>query len=199
LQPSLEFVVQNDGDISTGALSVTLTAVDFTITSNECQGKALPGHDSCRIAVRFGPTKIGAAPATLAVAGDPGGRLSASPTGTAEAAPALSLVPRSVTFPDTIVGAASTPVTVTVTNVGDAKAGTSTILQVGIQGELQFRLESTTCGTTLDSGATCEAAVSFRPLSVGSRSASLAVGAVPGGFVACALTGLATAGTTGGL
>jgi Divergent InlB B-repeat domain/HYDIN/CFA65/VesB-like, Ig-like domain len=79
------FAFHNTGQSTTGVLAVTVSDAAFDITSDPCTGLALPtGHD-CTVAVRFKPSAVGPASASIKVTADPGGTatLSLGGTGTA--------------------------------------------------------------------------------------------------------------------
>ncbi len=82
--------------------------------------------------------------------------------------PVVSLLPTSLTFPNTDVGVTSSPKTVTLTNTG---ASTLNITSIAPSGD--FAVESTTCGSTLAAKAKCAVKVTFTPTQAGTRNGTL--------------------------
>jgi archaellum component FlaF (FlaF/FlaG flagellin family) len=85
------------------------------------------------------------------------------------ALPILSLSPTSLTLPDTVVGSASSPLTVTLRNNGDAALSISSIT---INGDFT---ETHTCPGSLVPGDSCTISVTFWPAAVGTRTGTLAI------------------------
>lgn len=83
------------------------------------------------------------------------------------AAPALSLSPANFAFGTVVVGTTPSPVTSTVTNVGNL---TLTISSIAAAGSSDFSISGNTCGSTLASHATCTVSVSFTPTAAVGRS-----------------------------
>jgi hypothetical protein len=100
------FTVTNNGDLPSGAPSVTLAdATQFALGANTCTG-ILASHKTCTIDVDFVPTGVGVMSTTLTVSANPGGTTIASLSGTG-ASKVIVTVKGSgkVTFPDgTMVG-----------------------------------------------------------------------------------------------
>ena len=92
------------------------------------------------------------------------------------AIPQVSLSPGSLNFPDVTVGSTGLPLTVTVTNNRPTRVtfGSPRVAFTGPAAG-DFSLQSTTCLNTLNSGASCNILVAFRPSAGGGRSATLAV------------------------
>ena len=109
-------------------------------------------------------------------------------TAMSAAAPQIVLVPSTVTFSSQQVGTLSGPVTVTVTNTGNAVLIVSSIVTNG-----DF-IETDGCvGTPVVQGATCAIQVRFQPTISGTRTGLLTVyGNVAGGQATAALSGTAT-------
>jgi len=68
------FTITNDGELATGPLSVVKNvstsesaASQFSYTSPDCTGVALPAHGTCHVAVTFAPTIAGSASAVIIV------------------------------------------------------------------------------------------------------------------------------------
>jgi len=102
--------------------------------------------------------------------------LNAFGSGAASPAPAVALSPTSLSFGGQRVGTVSESKTTTLTNSGNAPL---TISSIGVTGANAGEYaQSNTCPSspsTLAAGATCTISVTFAPLAVGSRSASVTI------------------------
>ena len=109
-------------------------------------------------------------------------------TAMSAAAPQILLVPSTVTFSSQQVGTLSAPVTLTVTNTGNAGLSVTSIVTNG-----DF-IESDTCvGTPVAQGGSCTVQVRFQPTAAGARTGLLTVyGNVAGGQATAALSGTGT-------
>ena len=186
------FTVTNTGQVPSGNLATALLgsdALQFTLVSNGCSGAALLAGDSCAIDVRFAPTAAGARSASLTASASPGGGAAAGLTGTGLLPAALSIAPLTQDFGDVVVGAASNPVTFTVTNSGQVPSGVLTTTRSGLDPS-HFTIVSDGCaGAPLPGPGTCAIVVRFTPTAAGARSALLAVSGTPGGSPTASLTG----------
>ena len=87
--------------------------------------------------------------------------------------PGVTISGASVTFNSQLVGTASTPQSVTLTNSGNA---TLNIASVDVTGPNAADFVLThTCGTSVAPGANCAASVTFTPSATGSRTASVKI------------------------
>ncbi len=85
------FTITNSGGSATGTLGVTLSnTTDFSITGENCDGASLAPTSSCQVTVKFAPSAVGSALASLVVQASPGGQASASIGGTGTATVAVS-------------------------------------------------------------------------------------------------------------
>ena len=93
-------------------------------------------------------------------------------TATYNGAPVTSFSPASLAFPSQLLKTTSSPLTETLTNVGQAAL---TITSVGLTGAnaSDYTITSNTCGSSLAIGAKCTVTVTFTPSALGARSASL--------------------------
>jgi len=89
---------------------------------------------------------------------------------TVTGAPAVTLLPTSLTWGGVVVGVKSASKAVTVTNSG---AGTLDITQAGTSGD--FAVSSTTCGSTLAVRKNCNIKITFTPTQLGARSGALTI------------------------
>jgi hypothetical protein len=170
--------VTNGGNanLTIGALSFTGTdPTQFTVTSNGCNVAIAPGA-SCNISVDFRPTTAGAKSATLVLPNHtPNGDLLVPVSGTG-LAPVIGITaPAGLTAFTSAVNVTSAPVTVTVTNTGDANLVVSGVAFGGAN-PTQFVLGTNTCAplpVTLAPAATCTISVAFRPTTTGPKTATL--------------------------
>lgn len=190
-------VVSNLGPTPVSNFAVALggaNAAAFTIVNNGCAGVTLAIDASCTVRVNFAPSAteaLGAKTATLTVGHD-GLRspvtVSLSGTVITSAVPALAVTPASLAFGSIAVGATSATQTVTVRNSGTAPMRLSGLAIGGANGD-QFRFvgssSATACPITgvaatanINGGATCTFTVAFRPTLIGTKAASIVVGAI---------------------
>ena len=159
---------------NTGAASLMITNVsiagDFAQTDN-C-GTSLSAGGNCTINVSFKPTASGSRTGTLSIADN----TSSSPqnvalvgTGTSAPAPVASWSPSTLTFSSTTVGATSSPLSVTFSNIGNAPL---TISSVSTSGDFA---QTNTCGSSVAAGANCVISVSFKPTASGTRTGTLSI------------------------
>jgi hypothetical protein len=142
---------------------------------NDCplSPSTLAPKSSCTIMATFTPLSEGAQAAFISITDDASG----SPqnvhlTGTG-IAPVADLSPANLNFGNQNVGATSAPMSVTLTNSGNA---TLTITSITITGtNFGDFAQTNTCGSTLAPRAKCAISVTFTPTAIGARSASLSV------------------------
>jgi hypothetical protein len=84
--------------------------------------------------------------------------------------PALST--NSLTFPPTKLGTSSAAQTVTFSNTGTATDALG-ITSIATSGD--FKVSSTTCGSSLAAGASCTISVTFHPKKIGARASTLTI------------------------
>jgi hypothetical protein len=169
--PAQTVTVTDTGGSAASSLTLTATS-PFSLTQNTC-GAGLGAGSSCSVGVVFSPNVNGAFSGTLTIA-SPALVSSASVplSGTGGVPGSVQTLPILVAFPETGVGLASSPVTVTVTNPSGTASLTSFVLAVSAG----FRLVNNGCPTTLASLASCTAGVELAPLSAGAQTGSLTVG-----------------------
>jgi len=145
---------------------------DFSETDN-C-GTGLAPTASCTINITFKPTATGTRTGTLTLTDNAvGSPQSVSLTGLGINAPAISLVPASLTFSSQRVGSQSTSQPVTMTNTGNAILNISSITITGADPS-DFS-QTNTCSSTLAAGSTCTINVSFKPTAGGQRTAGISI------------------------
>ena len=136
-------------------------------------------NGTCTVAVTFTPGGTGERDGLLQFAGipcEPPQTLQLTGNGVAPSTPGATITPTSpIAFPNTAQAVASSPVTVTVTNSGNANLVISTVT-VGGTNAGDFSLTANTCnGATVAANATCTVGVIFTPGALGVRMATLNV------------------------
>lgn len=189
---SLSFADQTAGSASAaktvtitngGTSALTLTSIalssgetdDFTL-SKTC-GTSLAAKASCTLSITFKPVSAGSKSATLAITDNATGspqKIALSGTGTsASGSAAITLSATTLAFGSQSAGTASSAKAVTVTNSGTA---TLTLTSIAVTGAESDDFSSTTsCGSSLAAKASCTVSVTFKPVSKGSKSASLSI------------------------
>jgi astacin (peptidase family M12A)/centrosomal CEP192-like protein len=153
------FTVQNTGSAST---SIAIAASANYAQINNC-GNLLQIGTSCTVTVSFAPTANGSLPGNISITDSAANSpqvvtLSGTGTGTVT----VTVTPSSETFPAQTVGTTSAAKVVTVKNTGTL----STTLTIGAAtGDFA---QTSTCGSTLNAGATCTVSVKFTPATTGS-------------------------------
>jgi hypothetical protein len=184
--------VSNAGDGTSGALSVTLSG-EYTIVGDQCRGSALAPGQSCGIDIIFSPVTAPARSAgVLQIAAQPGGTLEVKLSGAVLIGVAPLIVqPEAVRFGAVAVGAALSR------GMRAISDGSSTVAFSVQSSSPEFVITKNGCsGARVPAGQWCEIEVSFRPTSVGEKSATLTVstfGSCGRGFLSAALSGTADA------
>lgn len=146
---------------------------DFALSADACSNNTLAAGQSCSVSVAFKPTISGSEWATLEFPYQgQGGMITAGLSGQGLIEPVLSFSPTSLAFPATVEQTSSGPLTVTLTNTGNA---TAQQLQAGGSG--YAFVFSSNCGATLPPGASCQVTATFYPFSTGSFGAYISAGA----------------------
>jgi sugar lactone lactonase YvrE len=180
---ALTATVENTGDSnlsieSTGTTITGADAADFALAGSTCGTSLAPGK-TCAISATFKPSASGARTASVSV----GSNAAGSPAtvllqgnGSAATAPAASLSPTSISFPNTAVGSTATAMSTTLSNTGNAALTISGITLTGTNtGDFTLTSSSTACGATLAAGSTCTISVTFTPAAAASYTASISV------------------------
>lgn len=158
-------IIQNTGT-SALAISNPVTTGDFATTGN-CA--TIPAGTNCTLTVTFTPSATGNRTGTVTLSENAGGNtgtqtIQVSGWGTQ---PGATLSTGSETFPGTLLGSTSPALTATLTNSGSSVLSGIAISVVG-----DFS-ETTTCGASLDAGATCTITTSYAPTISGTETGSL--------------------------
>jgi len=178
--------LSNAGDAALDLADVVPSG-DYAET-NDCGASVAPGV-SCTLWVTFSPQDWGPRIGALTLASNAYGSPEViSLLGTGAAAPAVSLSPISVTFPDQTMGTTSAAQNVIVTNTGQAALNVTGINVTGDFGA------STTCGFEIAVEASCTIAVTFTPKSPRKKLGTLAISDnAPGSPHLISLTGVGLA------
>jgi hypothetical protein len=162
---------------NTGTETLTLSAVTVEGTNasefkqtNTCAA-TLAVSAACQITVTFAPAASGIRSATLNIPHDGIGSQTVPLTGTGDTTvPTVTLSPGALNFVSQAVGTTSSAI-VTLTNPG---AGTVTAPTISVTGTNAGDFSQVnTCSSELLAGTSCQVTVTFKPTTVGSRSASL--------------------------
>jgi hypothetical protein len=162
---------------STATSSVTINRITITganagdFTENGNCSAVLGAGASCQVIVIFKPTAAGNRSASISISDNAAGNPhSLSLTGTATQA-AVSLSPSTLNFANQLVGTASAPVALTVTNTG---SGALVIGSIAFSGANATDFtQKNTCTGPVAPAATCLINVTFMPSAVGSRTAAM--------------------------
>lgn len=191
MSTAFSFTVSNTGGVATSSLTASITGSDashFMITSDMCTGQTLAPAATCMVSALFQPSSAGAKTASLSVTATMGGTAAATLNGTGLGPASLTITPTSATFGSVTLNTTSAATSFTVRNTGGVSSGVPSA-SLGGTNAGDFNISGDTCTAMLAPNATCTVQVTFRPTVAGSRSASLAVAASPGGSPAASLSG----------
>jgi hypothetical protein len=166
--------VTNTGNSTLTVSSVAISgtnASDFKET-NTCTTGGVAPQSTCAVNVTFTPSIAGTENATVTVTDNaPNSPESTTLTGVGESSggPAVTLSPTSLTFPTQLVGTASAPQNVTLTNTGAASLSITSIATTG-----DFS-QTNNCGTAVAVGASCSISVTFTPTTINTRTGTVAI------------------------
>jgi 6-phosphogluconolactonase (cycloisomerase 2 family) len=168
------FSLVNTGDQNLVINSISIVGANASSfsESHTCSTNLAP-NANCSISINFTPASTGALLATLQVGDNAAGSpqtLSLAGTGLAPA-PSVMLVPGSLDF-GTVTQGTSTPMDVTVTNVGTAALHITSIT-LGGANMSDFSFSDPACNSAIPVNASCTITVTFKPIAVGLRTASL--------------------------
>jgi len=134
-------------------------------------------NNFCTVSIVFAPTATGSQQAALIVTDNaPNSPQSVQLTGAGVAppppAPAVTISPNPLNFPTIMQGTTSSPMTIVVTNSGNAALHISSAT-VGGSNPSDFSTSASACVATLNSKATCNITITFTPLAAGERSETI--------------------------
>jgi DNA-binding beta-propeller fold protein YncE len=183
---SLTFVAQPVGTFSaaqlatlknTGVGTLKITSIgrsgDF-YEGNNCPTTLAAGA-SCTLSVKFTPTSPGPKAGSVTITDNAPGspqQLRLTGTGSGTGSIILQLSPGSLSFGGVVVGTASSPQMVTLTNIGTVAASFSEPFGFATTGTNwnDFHKNPWRCGLSLAPGKSCTVSVFFKPLAAGTRT-----------------------------
>jgi hypothetical protein len=181
LPPALTFGIQTVTTTSspqpvtltnTGAAVLNIASIvassNFAQTNN-C-GTSLSVGASCTISVTFSPTAAGTITGAVTVTDNaPNSPQTVTLSGTGQLAPVVSLLPATLTFTNTSVGATSAAQNVTLANTGSAALNIS---GMAVSGDFA---QTNNCGVTVAAGNSCTISITFTPTASGNRYGSVTI------------------------
>lgn len=171
-------------------------ASDFGLAgSSTCSANtALAGGSSCAIDVVFTPGATGSRSSTLTVAHNASGSpttITLVGTGTATAQPGIALDATSVDLGNQVVDVTSAARTITLTNSGTAALSLSSLTLAGTDSGNFVLGGSCSTGTQVAARGTCTITVAMRPITLGSKVATLNIASnAPTGTATVAVRGV---------
>jgi galactose oxidase-like protein/Big-like domain-containing protein len=166
--PSKVVQLTNLGTTPVTIDSIT-TGIDFKVTSTTCTSQLAPG--SCTINVAFRPTAGGQLNEFLTISdSDSSGPQTVALSGIGKA---LVAAPPGVNFGKYQIGATSTTIPVTLTNLGPAPINVTSINYSSA--EFGQSLPSSTCGPSISGLSSCQVFSTFTPGAAGARNGSFSV------------------------
>ncbi|HEY1897346.1 MAG TPA: choice-of-anchor D domain-containing protein [Terracidiphilus sp.] len=180
----LSITVENSGVTAVPVTSVSISG-PFVLASNVCATTSVAANSDCQLTVEFQPATPGPATGALTLI-DGAGTQTVVLTGTGAAPPTDALSTLSLSFPPTIIGQSSAPLTVGLSNTGDLPL---TSIAVAATGAFQV---SSNCSTKLAANSSCSINVVFTPTQPGAQSGILTVSDItnPGQKVALSGNGV---------
>jgi hypothetical protein len=160
--------LSNTGDLPLNAITAAVSA-GFRSTDT-CSG-SLGAHSTCSISITFAPATTGAVAGTLTLRDAIRSQI-ITLSGTSVAAPAFRVSSTQIVFGTVSVGQTSTPVMLTVTNIGGAPISDFG-LQIGGSASSNFSWSHSTCGAVLQNGSSCTIQLTFSPAQAGQLTAML--------------------------
>jgi hypothetical protein len=153
---------------NTGMQMLSITSIstgpDFSETDN-CTQAFGPGG-TCSIQVSFVPTTTGPRQGVLTVLGNvPSGQVTASLNGVGLVPDSIVLTPGSLSFGNVLIGTATTPQNIAISNTGKNAVNLQSMTAGG-----DFQISANTCGTSLAPNYECTVAITFTPSISGSRT-----------------------------
>ena len=163
----LSITVENTGGTAVPVTSATVSG-PFVMASNVCATTSIAANSDCQLTVEFQPTTPGPATGALTLI-DGAGTQTVVLTGTGAAPPTDTLSTTSLSFPPTIIGQSSAPLTVGISNTGDLPL---TSIAASATGAFQV---SSNCTTKLAANSSCSISVVFTPTQAGAQSGTLTI------------------------
>jgi len=186
----LAAIMTNYGTTPLTISSIFPSAPQFTESDN-CNGYLAPGN-SCTLSIVYTPNVPAYQTGTIIVSdSDPDSPQIINVNGTGIPAPSATLLPGSQNFGSVNLGSSGGPLTSTLTNTGAVPLSIQGISITGANAE-DFS-EQDNCGTGLPVGGSCSINMTFTPIAMGNRNATLAVvDNTPSGGQLVSLSGVGT-------
>jgi hypothetical protein len=184
---------QNVTLTNSGTTMLSITSIStkkpFQLGNGTTCGTSVAPGANCTLSVVFKPTVLGLKTGLLVLNDSASSKpqvIELSGTGTT-----LTVSPSQLNFGSQKVGTKSPPKNVTVKNTGNSAVSVTGVSITG--SDPQDFVETNTCGSQINPGATCTISVHFTPTRTGTRSAAAAING-PGGVVwqHVQLTGMGT-------
>ncbi len=151
------------------AISLSSLVAGGDFSANDDCGSTLKATASCQVKVTFTPTADGNRTGLLAITDNvPGSPQQVPLTGTGTG-PIVELAPTSLTFPTQNPGTSSSAQNIKLTNSGNVAL---TIKSIAASGDFE---QTNTCGSSVNSGASCTISVTFKPTQAGSRTGEVTI------------------------
>jgi Protein of unknown function (DUF3443)/Cep192 domain 4 len=180
--PSMMVTLKNTGSASLSfssnpSLSGT-NAADFAITAATCStANQVVAGGTCTVTLTFTPSTMGMESASLGFADNAKPSTQTVPlTGTGTApAPVVSLSTLSLAFGPVAMGTTSQPMTVTLTNIGNATLTFSSDASISGTNSADFSIMQSSCviASPVTANSTCTVQITFTPSTSGMESATL--------------------------
>ena len=179
-------------NVGTGTTTISdITASSNFSRNNNCTAPLAPGA-TCQIDVTFSPTTSGPITGSITVTSDGNGSPQTIPLNGTGFVPiaGLSITPGSLGFGSLYLGTATSGRNVKITNTGNIPLAISNV-SLGGTNPGDFLIDADGCtGVPVAPTAFCIVTVSFEPLRIGSRTATLDITHnAPGGTASVALSG----------
>lgn len=166
--------LSNIGNIDLSITSITVAgtnAADFAITSDTC-GTTLTATSNCTVSVTFTPSAVGARNAFLSFADSASGSPQTAALSAVGSAATATVSPNSLNFGIVKLRATSAAQSIALSNSGNIPLSITSIALAGTNAA-DYAISSNTCGSALAAGGSCTVSVTFTPLAIGVRTASL--------------------------
>ncbi len=171
--PQAETLTNTGGsELAINSVALTGTNVtDFALDQSSTCGSSLGAGANCTLNVTFTPSQLGQRYASITITDDAAVSSQVLPLNGigGDSGPNATLSPTSLSFGNQDVGTTSSAQPITLSNYG-----TATLSGISIAPSTDFG-ETSTCGSTLASGANCTINVTFTPGQTGNLTGTLSV------------------------
>lgn len=193
----LELAVKNVGPQPSGPLELSTrgpAAAAFTVVAmtDRCSGVSLDPNERCTFEVVFSSPTRGDHQAELVATSPVSGTGLSTLAAIALAPAALTATPTSLDFGAQVVGTSPPVHDVLIENLGDEPSGPLTLTLSGPDAAL-FEIVTHTCVIRLTPAQECRVSLRYAPRAVAPATATLTIGATPGGPLVVPLAGAGAA------